>query len=495
MVLPLAHSGSDHVPCVVHIDTNIPKARLFRFESFWVQMPGFLDCVKNSWDRPSKKNHSPAIVADKLKSLRFELKKWQTSLSKLKGLIQNCNKVLLVLDALEEERPLFTTEWNFRNIVKLHLDELLSAECRYWKKRCTMRWIKQGEENTKFFHAMATERYKRNNIAMLKDEAGNELTDHDQMAGLLWSSYRDRMGHSEGISMQFDLPSLITRVDDLDDLTLPFQQKEMDDVIAAMPSDRAPGPDGFNGLFFKKCWPLIKKEFDDLAADFHDGKINLLNINGSYITLVPKSASHVHVSDFRPISLTNVCLKFLTKLVANRLQEKILSCIHKNQYGFLRNRSIQDCIAWSFEYLYLCQSSKKPIIILKLDFAKAFDTIEHEAILQVMEHMGFNSLWLRWMKEILSTGTSSILLNGIPGKQFVCKRGVRQGDPLSPLLYIFGSDLLQTVVNDMLAHGTISRPIETHDMDFPILQYADDTLLIMPADLEQIRALKLALHM
>jgi hypothetical protein len=123
-----------------------------------------------------------------------------------------------------------------------------------------------------------------------------------------------------------------------------------------------------------------------------------------------------------------------------------------------------------------------------------FDTIEHEAILQVMEHMGFNALWLRWMKEILSTGTSSILLNGILGKQFVCKRGVRQGYPLSPLLYIFGSDLLQSVVNDLLAQGIINRPIDTHDIDFPILQYADDTLLIMPADLDQIRALKLALH-
>jgi hypothetical protein len=163
-------------------------------------MPGFLDCVKRSWEKPSKKNHSSAILADKLKSLRFELKKWQTSLSKLKGLIQNCNKVLMVLDALEEERPLFRPEWNFCKIVKLHLDELLSAECSYWKKRCTIRWIKQGEENTKFFHAMAMERFRRNNIAMLKDEAGNELTDH-QMAGLLWSSYKSRMGHSEGVWM------------------------------------------------------------------------------------------------------------------------------------------------------------------------------------------------------------------------------------------------------------------------------------------------------
>jgi hypothetical protein len=103
----------------------------------------------------------------------------------------------------------------------------------------------------------------------------------------------------------------------------------------------------------------------------------------------------------------------------NRLQGRILDCIHKNQYGFLRNRSIQDCLAWSFEYLYLFQISEKPIVILKLDFSKAFDTIEHEALIEVMKHKGFNGKWLQWAKDILSSGTSSILLNGTPGKQFV----------------------------------------------------------------------------
>jgi hypothetical protein len=165
------------------------------------------------------------------------------------------------------------------------------------------------------------------------------------MARLLWVNYRDRMGSSEGISMQYDLGSLLAVVEGLDELTVPFTKDEMDGVIKHMPSDRAPGPDGFNGLFVKKCWPIIKEEFYNLAKEFHEGKLNLQSINGSYITLVPKKAVPKTVNDFRPISLTNVCLKFLTKLVANRLQGRILECIHKNQYGFLRSRSIQDCLA------------------------------------------------------------------------------------------------------------------------------------------------------
>jgi mannosylglycoprotein endo-beta-mannosidase len=234
-------------------------------------------------------------------------------------MIENCNKFILLLDNLEESRPLYKPEFNFRKIVKLHLEKLLKAQCQYWRKRCSIRWIKVGEDNTKFFHAMASQRFRRNTISNLKLDNGDVVSDHEQMAGVIYQKYKDRMGQSRGITMGFDLGNLLQPVDGLDELTRPFSKEEMDLVVKHMPSDKAPGPDGFNGLFLKKCWHIISEDFYALARDFHKGDVSLANINSSFITLVPKVNSPASINDYRPISLTIVCLKFITKLAANRL--------------------------------------------------------------------------------------------------------------------------------------------------------------------------------
>jgi hypothetical protein len=219
------------------------------------------------------------------------------------------------------------------------------------------------------------------------------------------------------------------------------------------------------------------------------------SINGSYVTLIPKNSSPDSVGDYRPISLLNTTVKVLAKILANRLQLVITKLVHQNQYSFIKDRSIQDCLAWAFEYISLCHKSRKEMVILKLDFEKAFDKLEHAALMEILRHKGFGDKWIHWVSMILGSGSSEVLLNGVPGKDFTADAESDKETLCPPLLFVLAADLLQSIVNKACDCGILRLPLPNNcGPDFPIIQYADDTILIMEACPRQLFFLKAMLN-
>jgi hypothetical protein len=178
------------------------------------------------------------------------------------------------MDRLEENRSLYLQVRNFRLIIKRHVIRLLKCQKEYWRKRYTVRWTKFGDENTSFFHTAATERFRLNTITTLDTQDGRTVFAHSEKAALIWEEYRNRLGCSTQPQMHFTLQQLVQERD-LQSIVEPFTKQDIDMIVKTMPVDKAPGPDGFNGLFINKCWHIIKNDIYDVCMDFFSGMVDL----------------------------------------------------------------------------------------------------------------------------------------------------------------------------------------------------------------------------
>ncbi|GJW34624.1 putative RNA-directed DNA polymerase, eukaryota, reverse transcriptase zinc-binding domain protein [Tanacetum coccineum] len=229
--------------------------------------------------------------------------------------------------------------------------------------------------------------------------------------------------------------------------------------------DRASGPNKFTFKFFTTFWDLLEEDVNRFVQDFFVSGSFPKGCNSSFIALIPKVSNATLVTDFRPISLTGCQYKIIGKILANKLSMVIRSCVSPVQSTFIKGRNILD----------------DPPILSELDFEKAFDSLRWDFIDLVMEKLGFGLLWRSWIKGCLSNAHTSILVNGSPTTEFEISRGLRQGDPLSPFLFILAMEGLHAFICKAIDIGIYSGArIGDNNMSLSHLIYADDVIFLEP---------------
>ena len=231
--------------------------------------------------------------------------------------------------------------------------------------------------------------------------------------------------------------------------------EEVDAALKEIKNGTAPGPDGLSIEFFKQFWPQLRHIVLGMLNDLHNDTLDLWRLNYGEIVLIPKLKLPNNIRQFRPICLLNVIYKIITKVLTLRLTEAAARVISKNQTAFIPGRSILDGVVILQEVLHDLKSGKQEGIILKLDFEKAYDRVSWSFLEEVLIKKGFSERWVSWMLKVVKGGRVAVNLNGERGQFFRSFKGLRQGDPLSPLLFNLVGDAFSAMLNLACRQGEL----------------------------------------
>ena len=232
-------------------------------------------------------------------------------------------------------------------------------------------------------------------------------------------------------------------------------------------------------MLFRSVGPEVCRSI----LEFLNNGSEFPNVNHTRIVLIPKVAEPRYVRDYRPISLCNIIYKMITKTVANRLKKHLTGIIVENQSAFVPGRLIFDNVMVAYETIHHMKNKRVGgtyQMALKLDMSKAYDRVEWGYLERIMINLGFPSRWIRLVMTCVRTVTYSVVVNGSPCGHIVPTRGLRQGDPLSPYLFLLCmegfSALIKKAKNQGVIHGvsvTRAAPKVSH------LLFADDSIVFI----------------
>jgi len=211
--------------------------------------------------------------------------------------------------------------------------------------------------------------------------------------------------------------------------------------------------------------------------------------------LVLKKANPSELNEFRPISLVSCFYKILSKVLANILRKVLPSVIDVNQSAFLEGRGLLDSVLVANETVDFLKREKKSGVFVKVDFEKVYDSVNWKFLYYMLDRLGFNPIWIKWIKACLESASVSVLVNGSPTKEFKPKRGLRQGDPLAPFLFLIVVEGLTGMLRNARSASLFKGDeMGSQRVQVDLLQYADDTLFFCSPTYHNVLVIKAMLR-
>ncbi|XP_071926081.1 uncharacterized protein [Coffea arabica] len=487
----LSRGRSDHAPLLINCHNENHSKRSFRFLNVWRKHSSFLEVVQQGWAVPVEGEGMPKFY-NKLRAVKGCLQVWNSQV--FGNIFSKVREAEALMKQREEQ---FDSERD--SAARAALEEAkaayarsLALEAEYWRQKAGIKWLQVGDANSAFFHSHCRQCRNFNFVARIRDGSGTWLEDTQaiQQSAVEFFSALFASEHQRGHSpvMPFSIPQVSPADNDM--LSALPDMADLKGVVFALDIDSAPGSDGFGAGFYQACWDIIQFDLLEAVQAFVQGMRLPRSFTSTSIILLPKIAGAMQWKDFRPISLCNVCSKIISKLVSDRLGRVLPALVSPWQTGFVPGRGITDNILLTQELVAdLDRRLRHPNLMLKLDMEKAYDRVEWPFLLYMLRQFGFAEQVVDMFFRLVSNNWFSVLVNGEAAGFFRSSRGVRQGDPVFPGLFVLVAEFLGRGLQHLLGLQP-GRCFATAGCPVPYLAFADDMLLFTRCSEECLSAIK-----
>ena len=366
--------------------------------------------------------------------------------------------------------------------VKHEIESINEQKVKGHLIRSKAKWIEDGEKCTKYFLQLESRNFKTKYIKTLKDE-NKTISDHkkileaqEKFYGELYTAPNDSNEEYNDVNCLFNEKSDCLSESDKQSCDIDISVEECGKSLLALSNNKSPGSDGFTTEFYKFFWPDIRSlVFNAFNFSFESGILSN-NQREAVLTLLPKPNKDLRLlKNWRPISLLNTDYKILTKLLANRLQKVINNVVSEDQSGYIKGRFIGENIRTVLDVIEYFSQRTNPGILLFLDFEQAFDTVSWKFLFKTLDYFNFGDNFKRWISIIYNKPRATVLNNGHATNFFSISRDIRQGCPISALLFILVAEIL--AINIKMSKDITGITINKKEIF--ISQLADDTTLFV----------------